>query len=514
MALNYCLIVFSALLLASCAQVGTLTGGEKDVYAPAPSSIDPAQGIVNYSGNNIVFTFKEFVLLNNALQNIFIVPADVKPIATLSKKTLTVSWGDSLKPNTTYVLYLNNAVKDLSEGNDSLMTFVFSTGPIIDSLTYQTKVINTLTNEPVINCFVGLYKNESDKRPYYFARTDNFGEANFLYLKAGTYFVKAFKDDDKNMEILQNESLAFRSQLLHIDSSKIDSIPLRLFTPASKKIRSFSYQAPGCFVVGSDFDLTSSKLTLNGTKINTTNSRFISTDSLIIFTKIDSISSFQLIAEHAFSTDTLSLRLSARDKIVPLKIISGKLDNAYGPHQTVTFKLNDQISSIDTNMISVYNTKDTSIVKLDSITFKFNELYFHFNRAELKQIKIDFKAKSIIGYNASLNALSTHLLVLKQVKDYGVIDLILNGFDTNLLVDLYLGKEKVHRISTKENHYRFENLIPGDYSFVVIDDENNNGRWDTGDFPSALQPEHVYRFSSTSKVRANWEIEVELNAND
>jgi len=353
MALNYCLIFFSALLLASCAQVGTLTGGEEDVYAPAPNSIEPAQGIVNYTGNNVVFTFKEFVLLNNPLQNIFIVPADVKPIATLSKKTLTVSWGDSLKPNTTYVLYLNNAVKDVSEGNDSLMTYVFSTGPIIDSLTYQTKVIHSLTNEPVSNCLVGLYKNEGDKRPYYFARTNNFGEANFLYLKAGIYSVKAFKDDDKNMEMLQSEALAFRRELLLIDSSRIDSIPLRLFTPASKKIRSFSYEAPGHFTVGSEFELTSSELTLNGNKINATNSRFITTDSLSIFTKIDTISSFKLIAKHALSSDTLSLRLSSRDKIVPLKIISGKVDNTYGPHQTIFFKLNDQISSIDTSMISV-----------------------------------------------------------------------------------------------------------------------------------------------------------------
>jgi len=106
------------------------------------------------------------------------------------------------------------------------------------------------------------------------------------------------------------------------------------------------------------------------------------------------------------------------------------------------------------------------------------------------------------------------LLTLTQAKDFGAIDLVLKGFDTNLLVDLYLGKEKVQSIRTKENQCRFENLIPGNYSFVVVNDENNNGRWDTGDFSSAIQPEQVYRFSTSSKVRANWEIEVELNANN
>jgi hypothetical protein len=48
----------------------------------------------------------------------------------------------------------------------------------------------------------------------------------------------------------------------------------------------------------------------------------------------------------------------------------------------------------------------------------------------------------------------------------------------------------------------------------VIDDKNNNGRWDTGDLKESIQPEQVYLFSTPSKVRANWEIEVELNANN
>ena len=125
MAFRFSLILSSLLLLVSCAQIGTLTGGDEDLIAPIPSNITPPQETSHFSDNSVEFTFKEFVSLNNPQQNIFIVPADVIPTASLTKKTLTVTWGDSLKPNTTYVLYLNNAVKDVSEGNDSLMTYVF-----------------------------------------------------------------------------------------------------------------------------------------------------------------------------------------------------------------------------------------------------------------------------------------------------------------------------------------------------------------------------------------------------
>lgn len=514
MALKYYLILFSVAFLAGCAQIGTLTGGEPDIFAPAPSSIEPIQGTINFSTNSVKFTFNEFVKLNNPQQNIFIVPADVKPTSTLSKKTLTVTWGDSLKPNTTYVLYLNNAVKDVSEGNDSLMTYVFSTGAIIDSLSYQTQVVNSLTNEPVANCLVGLFKNETDKRPYYFSRTTAFGEAVFNNLKTGTYFERAFKDDDKNMEMLPSEQMAFRSDALKLDSSQIDSIPLRLFTPAATKISTFTYLAPGCFGVGAKFDLSTTQFSLNGKAIPSENRQFITSDSLIIFNKMDTVYSFQLIANHTLSSDTLSLRVSSKDKLEPLKLSTGKLDNSYGPHQEITFKLNDRISAVDTSKIKIYNTKDTSEIKIQAFTFAGNELTIQFNRTDLKQVKIDFDVASIIAENASILSLSSHLLNIKLEKDFGAIDVKLTGFDADLLVELYLGKEKIELIRTEEKQCRFENLIPGDYSFIVIDDKNKNGRWDTGDIQESIQPEQIYRFSTPSKVRANWEIEVELNANN
>jgi uncharacterized protein (DUF2141 family) len=514
MAFRFSLILSILLLLVSCAQIGALTGGDKDIFAPNPSNAKPPQGTSNFTENSVEFAFKEFVLLNNPQQNIFIVPADVIPSASLTKKTLTVSWGDSLKPNTTYVLYLNNAVKDVSEGNDSLMNYVFSTGATIDSITYQTQVLNSLTNEPVPNCLVGLFQNETDKRPYYFVRTNNFGEANFSFLKAGTYYVKAFKDEDKNMERLPSEQIAFRSEALMLDSSQIDSVPLRLFTPAAKKISTFTYLAPGCFSVGAKFDLSQSQFTLNGQAINDENSRFITSDSLLIFNKVDTISAFQLIAKHSLTSDTLSLRVSSKDKLVPLKLSTGKIDNSYGPHQEIIFQLNDRISAVDTSKIKLFNTKDTSGIKIQAVSFKDNQLIIQFKRTDVKQIKVDFMKGSILTENASLLVLSSHLLNIKLEKDFGAIDVKLSDFETDLLVQLYLGKEKVETIRTKEKHCRFKNLIPGDYSFVVVDDINNNGRWDTGDLKESLQPEQVYLFSSPSKVRANWEIQVELNANN
>ena len=55
-----------------------------------------------------------------------------------------------------------------------------------------------------------------------------------------------------------------------------------------------------------------------------------------------------------------------------------------------------------------------------------------------------------------------------------------------------------------------QQLEPAEYTFKVVLDENQNGKWDTGDFEKQLQPEQILWFSDSIKVRANWEIDLKL----
>ena len=53
-------------------------------------------------------------------------------------------------------------------------------------------------------------------------------------------------------------------------------------------------------------------------------------------------------------------------------------------------------------------------------------------------------------------------------------------------------------------------LLPGEYSFRIILDINNNGRWDVGNLKSRTQAEKINAYTKPTKVRANWEIDLEL----
>ena len=84
-------------------------------------------------------------------------PSNVTYETKLINKTLTLDLQEDLSPNTTYSLYLNGAVKDLTEGNDTLIQLVFSTGPFLDSNVVNFQVKDAFTNDIQSEITVGLF---------------------------------------------------------------------------------------------------------------------------------------------------------------------------------------------------------------------------------------------------------------------------------------------------------------------------------------------------------------------
>jgi hypothetical protein len=50
-------------------------------------------------------------------------------------------------------------------------------------------------------------------------------------------------------------------------------------------------------------------------------------------------------------------------------------------------------------------------------------------------------------------------------------------------------------------------LTPGKYRIRVIEDANNNNKWDSGKYTARLQPETVFYFDKPIDIPANWKIE-------
>ena len=190
-------VLVGFLLLSSCAQIGTITGGVKDIVPPRIEKSTPLDGSVNVNTSQIEIEFDEFVVLQKPKENMVLLPSNVSYETKLINKTLTIDLQQKLSPNTTYSLYLNGAVKDITEGNDSLIQLVFSTGPFLDSNIVDFQLKDAFTNEIQSGITVGLFDSLEQLQPIYFSNTDEQGRARIRAIADGTYFYAAFADENK-----------------------------------------------------------------------------------------------------------------------------------------------------------------------------------------------------------------------------------------------------------------------------------------------------------------------------
>jgi hypothetical protein len=127
------------------------------------------------------------------------------------------------------------------------------------------------------------------------------------------------------------------------------------------------------------------------------------------------------------------------------------------------------------------------------------------------RIKVDSAAIfSIYGkWNDSIN----NKFLFKGEEDYGDLYVEITGNETAGFGELLDGSEKVVRKSfLLEGELAFEDLPPGKYYLRFIEDANENGKWDTGNYAEKRQPEKVYYFNREFEIRKfredtyNWDI--------
>ena len=79
----------SLFLLHSCAQIGTITGGEKDTQPPKILKQNPENNTTNFKDNIISITFDEYVELVNPTETFRLSPTtDNSPNISIKGKTV------------------------------------------------------------------------------------------------------------------------------------------------------------------------------------------------------------------------------------------------------------------------------------------------------------------------------------------------------------------------------------------------------------------------------------------
>ncbi|MBR5983352.1 MAG: Ig-like domain-containing protein [Bacteroidales bacterium] len=549
--------VLAGILVLACAKQVALTGGTKDVTPPEAKVSSPENGSTNFSSKHkskyIVVKFNEYIKLNDVSSKLIVSPPmEDKPVAVVSGKNLKIKLNTTqLKPNTTYCLNFNDAIADINE-NNALNSFVyaFSTGPEIDSMRFAGTVFDSYTRKPVDDAWVMLYKDFSDtavatKIPDYITKVDKKGNFYINFVAENDYKVFALRDNNSDfMFNLPEEGIAFIDTVFRPkvevsydtvktkDSLKLDSIVTKYnYTPDDIKLLLFKEnKTPQFFKSSKRVKRNYFELVFNFTQYEKYNfavpgdsAAFVwatdNPDTVRIWLKDTSLiasDTLKIFAEYidpafpdSIHYDTLKFR--KQDKLFPDTLLTMKLSKEKRPDADYSILFSQPIETFDTSKLTLFGAVDTLFEKMDSRVEKdsLNPLRLRVvaEIAEGRKYRIAVDsafATCIYGYANKADSVD---IVPMRETDFGALKVIFQD-DRPYFVELIQGDKVMAHASVSGKEASFVYLTPGKYDIRVVEDENQNGRWDTGDYSIHLQPEKVFYYPQQYEIRSSWEHEV------
>jgi len=523
----------------SCATQVAPSGGAKDTIPPAVVKHIPDSFSTHFSSKNIAITFDEYIQLENLNEQLVISPPlSAMPDIKVKNKTLLIHFDDTLKENKTYTFNFGNSIKDITENNAvENFQYVFSTGAAVDTEQVNGKVLNAFTLEPEKGALVMLYDGNADSLPYldkpsYFSRTKENGSFLIKNISQGGYKIFALKETNNNYLFdSRDESIAFTDRAVFSGS---DSVTLYLFTETlPQRLVRVNVFEPGkvTFVFQQSADSFRYEL-MSGNPEIFAEEYSAGRDTISLWYKNISADSLflKIISPTLPSGDTVIIPLitPAKMKMPEKEALRGRTVSAFQlslqTNLSGKFDLNDSIRIVFSHPIALWDSaqvvlmKDTS--ERISITKQFTDtlrrhLVIMGRWEEGKTYKLKIPAGAFTDTFGLKNDTLEFIFQTRQLNEYGTMKLDVNIKDTidnvNMILHLLDESGKVIRQNylSKSRAVNYEYLMPAMYRLRIVDDENGNGKWDTGSYLKNRQPEKVMYHSQKINVRANWDIEME-----
>lgn len=446
-----------------CANIVPPAGGPRDSLPPVLVEVKPGDSTRHFSGNRIVFTFDEYIDVQNAQSQVLVSPAmNVNPDINFRLNTVTVRLRDTLEPNTTYSIQFGESIRDYTEGNP-LRNFVytFSTGPYIDSLTLRGNVVLAETGQVDTTLIVMLHTNPADsavvkERPRYVTRLDGRGYFEFRNLPARTFYLYALKDEGGTRRYFNERQLfAFASDPVVVSG---ETKPVTLYAYSVKPP-----QPPG------------------GAAVNPGNRRTgggVVTDTRLRFTS--------------------SLNEGYQDLLIPLELRFENPLRDYDSTQLVLYR--------DSTFIPVPARKT-----LDSLRKKITiQTPWQENTRYQLVMNREFAADSL---GKKLLKTDTLDFTTRKLSDYGSLKLKFRDLQISRrpVLQFIINNAIYKSVSLPGPEYTVDMFPPGEYELRILYDENGNGNWDPGEFfGKRRQPEIVKPVERKITIKPNWKNEFEI----
>lgn len=523
--LSYFFLLFIVLAFFQCGRRGTPTGGEKDITPPVLVKAEPENLSVNFDAKKIRLYFDEYIKLENIQDQLIVSPPlkyrpEITPQGSASRY-IEIILKDTLQENTTYTLNFGQSVVDNNEGNpNSFLTYVFSTGSYVDSLSVAGVVKDAFDKEADTFISVMLYALDSTytdstiykRPPNYITNTlDSTIIFRLNYLKKGDYALFAIKDVAKNNIYDQKaDKIAFTMDTVSLPADttyllqlfrEIPDYTISVPSLAAKNKIIFGYQGPG-----ENIDIQ--PLTKLPDSVRSIVSKEKEKDTLNYwFTPFENDSIiFTIRNEQLKIIDTFTVK-NRKLPLDSLKISSnkrGKIDF----ESPFYLEANIPITTIDTSKIAIINKDSINVnfnASLDSVA---NKVDIDFEYEPNESYVISILPEAVTDFFETVNDTLAFRLSTGSYADYGNLSLNLAGavpFPLILQLTDENGMAKRTLFATEPRVFEFNNIPPANYLVRLIHDANGNGKWDTGNYLNRIQPEKVTYYPNPIEIRANWE---------
>lgn len=539
-------ILFSVLLgglFSMCANPVSPSGGPKDATGPKVLYMFPENGKKNFEYDEIHIYFDEYLKQGAYGSEIFISPIPtIPPEIIVKSKGIVIRFNSDLMENTTYVITVGTGIQDANEGNKlkKPITYAFSTGDELDSLTIKGRVTNPQTGGGEKEFTVLLFDADSvanhdiwERKPIYAAKTDEQGNFKLSYLARKRYHIYAIKDGDQDYTYSSTkESIALAEQPLveFDDSSVIESRNLYSFLIDEEPPRLKSVKWINDLALLAEFkenirpavESDSFQLFIQDTLGNEVQ-ELVSyemikgkDDEIFIFPGKARIEYFDI--RIVGLQDSLGNRQDTLVRVEPESFNRKYKDKVYFG---LTYSPLDSVIRLGTSLPIRDSFPDLSVEVVDTggkpLTVKLSHSWFQLitepqeNPTYGINYKFKLKGNSLFDPLTTQDTLPPADLRFPDPDQFGTLrGSVKDTLDSlqNHQWILYLrdDKSKIVRSSGSIEFY-FPWLKPGKYSFLLLDDEDGNGCWTPGSLDPYRMPEQYYTDPEAIDVKAKWDVE-------
>ena len=524
---NLIYVFLSLIVVLGCAKRGSPSGGPQDSIPPVLVNASPKLNSINFDSEEIRLTFDEWIKLDKVQDQLIISPPlekssyEIKPLTGVTKKVF-LKFLDSLSPETTYTVNFGNSIKDNNENNPlTFFSYTFSTGETIDSLYIRGNTKDAFSKDSDDFISLQLYRVDSlfndsivfQDKPTYISNTLDSTNYKFQNLKEGQYLLIALKDNNSDYLFNPlNDKIGFIDSLITLPRDSI--IDLKLF----KEEVNIVWDKPH-FInsekIGFGFygKLDTKKIKIESNIPDSVNYAFIKdkeTDTLNLWLSKNSFDSLNFSLIQSDTTKLTTVKFDRKkDSLIDSLSFKAKTVNIIHFNESFKISSNIPLAKIEDSLITVRDIDSLKIPFSTSINKRLDEIDISFDVSPSDKYSIVIMPKAIRDIRGSNNDSIQYNVVSQTLEDYGNIflDVILSNNSKYILQLIDSDMDVIREFKNIESNstYSFDYIVPGKYTFRLIEDLNNNGVWDTGDYLKKRQPEPVFYYTNELEVRANWD---------